>query len=1100
MKMCVKFRWTLLLFAAIGGVCALEIQAGNPPNATQKDNIENVAVALDPASKPEIMSMIVEDHPQSTAATKSGKSLDLNGLKPSKDLSDVSMDDDDDDDDFIPKILAPKMINSTKGVCEKGGLTYEEGEKLEVGCDSVCTCVKGKMDCVDRCQRPFIRRGKKIDDPLCKEKLVEEDSCCSVMQCTSDTHETGCNHKNKSYQFGDIVKDDCEEICTCQNDGHMDCKERCPPLTTLNDKCLKIKDENDACCMKVICDVTLNDNKLIGAKYINQSAIKLEFEGNQTLPLIEVSEDKNSWKTYTPLSGGFLTNIDNNFKYARIEESDDFVEIQEYNNEGCEFKGEMYKFGAEFNDGCESFCVCKEEGVKCLKMDCPTYFGTDVLDPNCIEWETVPTNFTPIAPKCCPEKLRCKNNGSCIYQGVTYPNWQQIPENVTGCQKRCYCEMNNVECQNICPPVTAHPPSNLDCLPQHATLGHMPGEDCCVYWTCKEESKINSTQEEKPPSKTVGPLVVLTNGINEKQNVTKKVLSGQENNYFDKKPTANGEYLGPFNPAYKPTPKPQKDIKSKPNKVYVTPPTTNAIVPQSNPPSVLGGDLSHLLNQQPQFGGNYPIFGIQHIPINPNPNNNLEIPFNKNHATIEQLLQEVHKNRPALPPQIPPFPPHYPINNNGHIFIPPNHPFTNGQPSHQNATDFGVYQHNFASSDVNVDILEALDAHTVRLVFTVPTVFVGLRGGVEVRYTDSNNPDVDTWQLQNYTSPDDVIRTPQLEFELLNLRAETEYKIKVTLQLDGLHNKPSSQIYSIKTLQENKVSTPQMIPIDPELAVTAVNATWVNLSWRKFTDYELQLIDGLQIRFKEIDGKIYNATALIHRAITGFTIDNLKPDTKYEVGLFFIPFAGQPNELYAEHMVNFATTTEYDTYGFNVTLEISLIKPTNIEITWSGVPYPEDKYVNIYRAIYQSDSGKGDSSTFKMAKRDSTPKVLITDLKPGTRYRLWLEVYLTNGKIKTSNVQDFITKPRSPPSLGASSKQDKLSGELPDEKSDYYGSLVVVAILASVAILSTLVLLLILFKRHSQNKACITPPPRVSQSAYDNPTYKVEIQQETMDL
>ncbi|XP_017776487.1 PREDICTED: putative epidermal cell surface receptor isoform X2 [Nicrophorus vespilloides] len=905
MKMCVKFRWTLLLFAAIGGVCALEIQAGNPPNATQKDNIENVAVALDPASKPEIMSMIVEDHPQSTAATKSGKSLDLNGLKPSKDLSDVSMDDDDDDDDFIPKILAPKMINSTKGVCEKGGLTYEEGEKLEVGCDSVCTCVKGKMDCVDRCQRPFIRRGKKIDDPLCKEKLVEEDSCCSVMQCTSDTHETGCNHKNKSYQFGDIVKDDCEEICTCQNDGHMDCKERCPPLTTLNDKCLKIKDENDACCMKVICDVTLNDNKLIGAKYINQSAIKLEFEGNQTLPLIEVSEDKNSWKTYTPLSGGFLTNIDNNFKYARIEESDDFVEIQEYNNEGCEFKGEMYKFGAEFNDGCESFCVCKEEGVKCLKMDCPTYFGTDVLDPNCIEWETVPTNFTPIAPKCCPEKLRCKNNGSCIYQGVTYPNWQQIPENVTGCQKRCYCEMNNVECQNICPPVTAHPPSNLDCLPQHATLGHMPGEDCCVYWTCKEESKINN---------------------------------------------------------------------------------------------------------------------------------------------------------------------------------------------------FGVYQHNFASSDVNVDILEALDAHTVRLVFTVPTVFVGLRGGVEVRYTDSNNPDVDTWQLQNYTSPDDVIRTPQLEFELLNLRAETEYKIKVTLQLDGLHNKPSSQIYSIKTLQENKVSTPQMIPIDPELAVTAVNATWVNLSWRKFTDYELQLIDGLQIRFKEIDGKIYNATALIHRAITGFTIDNLKPDTKYEVGLFFIPFAGQPNELYAEHMVNFATTTEYDTYGFNVTLEISLIKPTNIEITWSGVPYPEDKYVNIYRAIYQSDSGKGDSSTFKMAKRDSTPKVLITDLKPGTRYRLWLEVYLTNGKIKTSNVQDFITKPRSPPSLGASSKQDKLSGELPDEKSDYYGSLVVVAILASVAILSTLVLLLILFKRHSQNKACITPPPRVSQSAYDNPTYKVEIQQETMDL
>lgn len=80
-----------------------------------------------------------------------------------------------------------------------------------------------------------------------------------------------------------------------------------------------------------------------------------------------------------------------------------------------------------------------------------------------------------------------------------------------------------------------------------------------------------------------------------------------------------------------------------------------------------------------------------------------------------------------------------------------------------------------------------------------------------------------------------------------------------------------------------------------------------------------------------------------------------------------------------------STSPISDPYKFELILDLHHLKYSSVEVSWNGVPYPEDKYVNIFRILYQSEGGKEDFSQFKLAKRDLPSTNLITELKPNTR-------------------------------------------------------------------------------------------------------------------
>ncbi|RWS13599.1 epidermal cell surface receptor-like protein [Dinothrombium tinctorium] len=360
----------------------------------------------------------------------------------------------------------PKGIDSSFNGCFHGNKTYEVGEQFFDGCEYKCICREGGLrECEERCPVYIDTVGYEN----CEWGLAPDDNCCTVPICD----------KVPKLPKKPLIEPESEHFCAAKNgkiytldqtweEGEGCLKKRC--------KCVQLSNG------------TVSENCKGGCATIPPSALKPTLECQKPemvipddpclCPYVVCNHNTNPINLPPTLPGSGRPNL----PIVPPKSPKDHL----FNKKMCEFKGRKIAIGEEFHDGCRAVCHCgTDTRVNCALIECPHHFGTHVSE--CLEWDIDP-NFVPTPPECCPPP-KCKNDGSCSFAGLRFPNFKQVPQNLLPCGTSCVCVNGNVTCENHCPSLTDIPPPNLPCPPSLAYRGYLPGDTCCMHWLCRGQER-----------------------------------------------------------------------------------------------------------------------------------------------------------------------------------------------------------------------------------------------------------------------------------------------------------------------------------------------------------------------------------------------------------------------------------------------------------------------------------------------------------------------------------------------------------------------------------------------------------------------------------
>ncbi|XP_052233684.1 uncharacterized protein LOC127846468 isoform X4 [Dreissena polymorpha] len=374
--------------------------------------------------------------------------------------------------------------NPPRNVCVYNGKMYTQGQKWQDGCQYDCVCVDsmtGKYECTERCPTfPLV-------PPQCRMERDPSDVCCFVPVC--DYNQTSpsipnlvspspggptqaplppsfCVYKGVAYQQGQIWDDGCDKKCRCDDaDNNLyTCFDRCKSYNNLGSGCVMISDPSDSCCQIPQCT------------YVPTSGPALPGSTPPTVCPFPMP-------TAVPgvISGG--------------PQPDPVTGVAPSNVGYCEYKGQQYRQGISWDDGCSYTCTCVDSnsGQYQCQEKCPRYVGIPsyckmAQDPNnkcCSKPACNVCPNTPVPPTGPSPSATPAPKEVCVMNGQTYTQGQKW---FIGCDKICVCDDGKTgvyTCNQRCPSYT-----------QQAGCTMVPDQrdpQCCLAPKCPTDAGVFGT-------------------------------------------------------------------------------------------------------------------------------------------------------------------------------------------------------------------------------------------------------------------------------------------------------------------------------------------------------------------------------------------------------------------------------------------------------------------------------------------------------------------------------------------------------------------------------------------------------------------------------